>query len=56
MFFCLAAKRAGASTTSEKSGGAVEQQLRAQSHQPTREDLSDMLADHVARQKVSFLL
>ncbi|XP_077301183.1 splicing factor 3b subunit 2 [Arctopsyche grandis] len=28
-----------------------EQQLRAQQNQPTREDLSDMLADHVARQK-----
>lgn len=32
-----------------------EQQLRAQQNQPTREDLSDMLADHVARQKVIFL-
>lgn len=33
-----------------------EQQLRAQQHQPTREDLSDMLADHVARQKVTIEL
>lgn len=29
-----------------------EQQLRAQQNQPTREDFSEMLADHVARQKV----
>lgn len=38
----------------EAMAARYEQQLRAQQHQPAKEDLSDMLAEHVARQKVLF--